>query len=152
MLLHASAYVLCGYTTDRELRKVVKHKVTLILTIAGTFGMVQRKLVKRLQKLEIRGRTETSQTTALLKSVRILRRVLEIRGRTETSQTTALLKLVRILRRVLDIRGRTETSQTTALLKSVGILRRVLDIRRRTETSQATALLKSVRIRRSWRL
>ena len=37
-------------------------------------------LLKGLENLEIRGRVETIQTTTLLRSVRILRRVLETRG------------------------------------------------------------------------
>ena len=85
-------------------------------------------LEKRLRELEIRGRIKTIQTTALLKSARILRRVLQkrlgnlkIRGRIKTIQTTAPLKSARILRRVLqkrlgelEIRGRIKTIQITA--------------------------------------
>ena len=52
-------------------------KVTVKLIIIGAFGTVSKGLVKRMAELEIGGRTETIQTTAL-RSPRILRRVLEI--------------------------------------------------------------------------
>ncbi len=48
--------------------------------IIGAFGIVTKGLVLGLDDLEIRGRVETIQTTALLRSARILRRVLEICG------------------------------------------------------------------------
>ena len=41
--------------------------------IIGALGIVTKGLVKGLKDLEIRGRTETIQTTALLRSARILR-------------------------------------------------------------------------------
>ena len=40
-------------------------------------GAITRALVQTLEDLEIRGREETIQTTGLLKSARILRRVME---------------------------------------------------------------------------
>ena len=49
-------------------------KVTVILIVIGTLGTVTKGLVKGLEDLEIR---ETIQTTALLRSARILRKVLE---------------------------------------------------------------------------
>ena len=52
-------------------------KVTIIPIAIGTFGTVTKGLLKGLEDLEIGGRVETIQTTALLKTVRILRRVLE---------------------------------------------------------------------------
>ena len=46
--------------------------------VVGALGTVPKHSEKRLEDLEIRGRIETIQTTALLQSARILRRVLEI--------------------------------------------------------------------------
>ena len=45
--------------------------------IIGTLGTVPKGLIKGLEDLEIKGQMETIQTTALLRSARILRRVLE---------------------------------------------------------------------------
>ena len=53
-------------------------KVTIIPIVIGTFGTVTKGLLKGLEDLELGGRVETIQTTALLKTARILRRVLEI--------------------------------------------------------------------------
>ena len=52
-------------------------KVTVIPIVIGALGTVTEELVQGLEDLEIRGRVETIQTTALLRSARILRRVLE---------------------------------------------------------------------------
>ena len=61
----------------RELKKLWNMKVTLISIVIGAFGAVTNELVQGLEELEIRGRVETIQTTALLRSARILRRVEE---------------------------------------------------------------------------
>ena len=61
----------------RELKKLWNMKVTIIPIVIGIFGMVTKRLLKDLEDLEVSGRVETIQTTALLKTVRILRRVLE---------------------------------------------------------------------------
>ena len=52
-------------------------KVTFIPIVDGALGTIIKRLVKRLKDLEIRGRVETIETTTLLRSARILRRVLE---------------------------------------------------------------------------
>ena len=52
-------------------------KVTIIPIMIGAFGTVTKGLLKGLEDLEVGGRMETIQTTALLKTARILRRVLE---------------------------------------------------------------------------
>ena len=49
----------------------------VIPTVVGALGTVIEGLVKILEDLEIGGRVETIQTTVLLRSARILRRVLE---------------------------------------------------------------------------
>ena len=52
-------------------------KVIIIPIVIGAFGTVTKGLLKGLGDLEVGGRVETIQTTALLKTARILRRVLE---------------------------------------------------------------------------
>ena len=51
-------------------------KVTVLTTVIGPLGIVTRGLVKELEDSEIRGRMRTFQAVALLRSDRILRRVL----------------------------------------------------------------------------
>ena len=55
-------------------------KVTIIPIVIGAFGTVTKGLLKGLEDLEVGSRVETIQTTALLKTARILRRVLETWG------------------------------------------------------------------------
>ena len=55
-------------------------KVTIIPIVIGAFGTVTKWLLKVLEDLEIGDRVETIQTITLLKTARILRRVLEIWG------------------------------------------------------------------------
>ena len=52
-------------------------KVTMITTLNGVLGTMTKGLVKGVEDSEIRGRVETIQTTALVRSAKILRRVLE---------------------------------------------------------------------------
>ena len=52
-------------------------KETVIPILIGSLDTVTKGLIKELEDLEIRGRVETIKTTALLRSVRLLRRVLE---------------------------------------------------------------------------
>ena len=61
----------------RELKKLWNMKVTIIPIVIGAFGTVTKGLLKVLEDLEVGGRVETIQTTALLKTVRMQRRVLE---------------------------------------------------------------------------
>ena len=61
----------------RELKKLWNMKVTVIPVVIGAFGTVTKGLLKGLEELEVGGRVETIQTTALLRTARILRRVLE---------------------------------------------------------------------------
>ena len=49
----------------------------IIPIVIGTLSTVTKGLVQGLEDLEITGWAETVQTTALLRSARILRRVLE---------------------------------------------------------------------------
>ena len=52
-------------------------KVTIIPIVIGAFGTVTKGLLKGLEYLEVGSRVETIQTTASLKTARILRRVQE---------------------------------------------------------------------------
>ena len=61
----------------RELKKLWNMQVTIIPIVIGAFGTVTKGLVKGLEDLEVGGRVETIQTTALLRTAGILRRVLE---------------------------------------------------------------------------
>ena len=64
----------------RELKKLWNMKVMYIPIVIGTLGTVTKGLLKGLDDLEIRGWVETIQTTTLLRSATILRRVLETWG------------------------------------------------------------------------
>ena len=64
----------------RELKKLWDMKMTIVPIVIGAFGTVTKGLLKDLEDLEVEGRVETIQTTTLLKTVRILRRVLETWG------------------------------------------------------------------------
>ena len=61
----------------RELKKLWNMKVTIVPIVIGVFGTVTKGLLKGLEDMEVDGRVETIQTTALLRTARILRRVLE---------------------------------------------------------------------------
>ena len=61
----------------RELKKLWNIKVTNIPIVIGTFGTVTKGLLKGLEDWEVGGQVETIQTTALLRTARILRRVLQ---------------------------------------------------------------------------
>ena len=76
---------------DRDLKKVWNMKVTIIPIVNGALGTVTKGLIQRLKDLEIRRRKETIQTTALLKSARILRRVLETWGDFAVTQILTLV-------------------------------------------------------------
>ena len=55
-------------------------QVTIIPIVIDAFGTVTKGLLKGLEDLEVGGRVETIQMTALLRTARILRRVLETSG------------------------------------------------------------------------
>ena len=61
----------------RELKKLWNMKLSIVTIVIGAFGTVTEGLLKGLEDLEVGGRVETIQTTSLLKTARILRRVLE---------------------------------------------------------------------------
>ena len=61
----------------RELKKLWNMKMTIVPIVIGAFGTITRGLLKSLEELEVGGRVETIQMIALLRTDRILRRVLE---------------------------------------------------------------------------
>ena len=61
----------------RELKKLWNMNVTIIPIVIGASGTVTKELLKGLEDLGVGGRMETSQTTTLLRTARIVRRVLE---------------------------------------------------------------------------
>ena len=52
-------------------------KVMVVPVVIGALGTVTKGSLKGLEDLEVGGRVETIQMTALLRTARILRRVLE---------------------------------------------------------------------------
>ena len=55
-------------------------KMSIVPIVIGALSTLTEGLLKRLDDLKVGGRVETIQTTALLKTARILRRVLETWG------------------------------------------------------------------------
>ena len=55
-------------------------KETIVPIVIGAFGTITKGLLKSQEDLEVDGRVETIQMTALLRTARILRRVLETWG------------------------------------------------------------------------
>ena len=64
----------------RELKKLWNMKVTIVPIVIGALGTITKGLLKGLEDLEVGGLVETIQMTALLRTARILRRVLETWG------------------------------------------------------------------------
>ena len=65
------------FDLDQELKKLLCMKITVIPVVNRTLRTIHKGLFRRLEELEIGGQAETIQTTALLRSARILRKVLE---------------------------------------------------------------------------
>ena len=61
----------------RELKKLWNMKVTMVPIVIGVLGTITKGLLKGLEDLKVGGRVEIIQMTALLRTARILRRVLE---------------------------------------------------------------------------
>ena len=61
----------------RELKKIWNMKVKIVPIMNFALGTVTKGLLKGLEDLEVGGRVETIQTTALRRTDRILRRVLD---------------------------------------------------------------------------
>ena len=63
-----------------ELKKLLNMKVTIVPIVIDALGTITKGLLKGLEDLLVGGRVETIQMTALVSTVRILRRVLETWG------------------------------------------------------------------------
>ena len=57
----------------RELKKLWNMKVMIVPVVVGALGTITKGLLKGLEDLEVGGRVETIQMTALLRTARILR-------------------------------------------------------------------------------
>ena len=64
----------------RELKKLWNMEVMIVPIMIDTFSTITKGLLKGLEDLEVGGWVETIQMTALLRTARILRRVLETWG------------------------------------------------------------------------
>ena len=62
---------------DGELKKQWNMKVTIVPIVIGALGTITKGSFKGLEDLEVGERVETIQTTALLRTARILRQVLK---------------------------------------------------------------------------
>ena len=60
-----------------ELKILWNMKIKILQIVIGAFGTVTKGLLKSLEDQEAGGRVDTIQTTTLLRTARILRRVLE---------------------------------------------------------------------------
>ena len=61
----------------RELKTLWNIKVTIVPIVIVAFGTITKGLLKGLEELEVGKRVETIQMTALVRTARILRKVLE---------------------------------------------------------------------------
>ena len=64
----------------RELKKLGNMRITIIPIVISVLCIVTKGFIQGLEDLEINGRVEAIQTTALLRSARILKRVQETWG------------------------------------------------------------------------
>ena len=62
------------------MKKLLNMKVTIVPIVIGELDTITKGLLKGLENLDVGGRVETMQTTALLRTARNLRRVLETWG------------------------------------------------------------------------
>ena len=61
----------------KDKKKLWNMRVTVIPIVIGALGTITQALVQGLEDKKIRGRVETIQTAALLRSAKLLRRVQE---------------------------------------------------------------------------
>ena len=72
-------------------------KVTIVPIVIGALGTITKGLLKNLEDLEVGGRLETIQTTALQRTARILRRVLETCCHSDSSENHQLKLMCKTL-------------------------------------------------------
>ena len=80
----------------KELVKLWNMKMGFMPIIIGALGTVIEGLLKIQEDMEIRGRVETIQTTRLLRSARILNKVLDTCCHSNFSERTSALAVVKI--------------------------------------------------------
>ena len=68
------------------INKLWNMRVTVIRIIIGVLGTISKGLVKGMEDVEIRGQVEVIQTTALLRTARILRRVQKTCSHSKSSE------------------------------------------------------------------
>ena len=71
---------------SRELKTLWNMKVTVLPVVIGVLGTVIKGLVQGLEDFEIRGQVEAIHIAALLRSARILRKVLETWGHSNSRE------------------------------------------------------------------
>ena len=78
----------------RELKKLWNMKVTIVPIVIGALGTITNRLLKGLEDLEVGGRVETIQTTALLRTANPgdLRRLAIAQTPVENHQLTMMWK------------------------------------------------------------
>ena len=129
--------------TLTEPKKLCNTKVKVITIVIDALGTILLGIVKGSRGLEIGWQAETIQTTALLRSARILRRSWRLEetcchsgsSERQPGKTTALIRSDRILRRSWRLEetcchsgsNERQPGKTTALLRSDRILRRLLE-------------------------
>ena len=69
--------------------------VTVIPIVTGALGTIPKEVVKELEDFDIRVRVDTIQTTEILRSARIVRKVLRRLAVTQTPVKDHQLRLVR---------------------------------------------------------
>ena len=69
-----------GWVRCLRIENLWNMKVTIVLIVIGAFGTITKGILKGLEDLKFGGRVETIQMTALLRTARILRRVMETWG------------------------------------------------------------------------
>ena len=62
---------------ESEKKELWNMKVTMVPIVIGALGTITKELLKGLEDLEVGGRVETIQMSALLRTARTLRRILE---------------------------------------------------------------------------
>ena len=141
-------------------RKLWIMRVTIVPVVIDAFDTVTKGLLKGLVDLEVGRRVKTIQTTALLKTARILRRVLETWGDLQSLKLQWkticwrwCAKLMKKLssRKCCDYSGQQrKIIEIEMISKYLDIARELkkLEVGRRVETIQITALLRTARILR----
>ena len=61
-------------------------KMTIVPIVIGALGTITKGLLKGMEDMEVGGQVETIQRTALLRTARILRRVLETWGHSNSGE------------------------------------------------------------------